>query len=163
MTEPPSAGNITADNSAVAVNQSTAANTVEFHSGEEARRFFDTENCLEGKISDFHKLLITVAATAMSITIPILAHIRNSMASIVWLKASLICLSVGILSSARRLYFGIRAEKSRKQTLIDQINDQRLAPIRIQRNRFEEYIAEPLAYSCYALALVFFAVAVAFC
>lgn len=50
MTKPPHAGNITADNSAVAVNRSTAANTVVFQSKEDARRFFDFENRLEGKI-----------------------------------------------------------------------------------------------------------------
>lgn len=163
MTEPPSAGNITADNSAVAVNRSTAANTVVFRSDEDARLFSDFENRLEEKICDFNKLLITIAATAISITTPILTSISESRGSKACLKVALACLCVGILSSARRLYFVVRATKSMEPTLADQINTQKFAPIRRQRNRFEEYIAEPLAYSCCALALVFFTVAVAFC
>jgi sensor c-di-GMP phosphodiesterase-like protein len=163
MTEPPSAGNITADNSAVAVNRSTAANTVVFRSDEDARLFFDFENRLERKISGFHKRLTAIAATAISITIPILTSISESRVSKACLKIALVCLCAGLFVSVVRSHFRIRAAKLMKPILAEQINTQKFAPIRIQRNRFEEYIAEPLAYSCYALALVFFAVAVAFC
>ena len=129
---------------------------------EELREVFEYAEKREGKIEELQRLLLGLAVTGLSIAVPLLAAGGTSGCRAAWLKAALLSVSLGALSSGVRLYFGVRVAKRNIKELVRQHADGRYgAPISVPQ-RWHERISEGASYACYVCALLLLALSVLF-
>jgi len=127
---------------------------------EELREVFEYAAKRDEKIEELQRLLLGLAVTGLSIAVPLLAAAGTSGCRAAWLKAALLSVSLGALSSGVRLYFGVRAAKRNVKELVSQHADGRYGdPISV-RPRWHERISEGVSYACYVSALALFAMSV---
>ena len=127
---------------------------------EELREVYEYSAKRDAKIEELQGLLLGLAVTGLSIAVPLLAAGGTSGCRAAWLKAALLSVSLGALSSGVRLYFGVRAAKRHVKELVRQHADERYGdPISVPQ-RWHERISEGASYACYVFALALFAVSV---
>ncbi len=127
---------------------------------EQLREVYEFGAKRDGKIEELQRLLLGLSVTGLSIAVPLLAAGGTSGFRTVWLKAALLSVSLGALSSGVRLYFGVRAAKLHVKELVRQHVDGRYGdPISVPQRVYER-ISEGASYVCYVCALALLAVSV---
>ena len=129
---------------------------------EQLREVYEYAAKRDAKTEELQRLLLGLAVTGLSIATPLLAAGGTSGFRAAWLKAALLSVSLGALSSGVRLYFGVRAAKRNVKELVWQHADGRYGdPISVPQ-RWHERISEGVSYVCYVCALALLALSVLF-
>jgi hypothetical protein len=130
-----------------------------FMNREQLREVYEYAAKRDAKIEELQRLLLGLAVTGLSIATPLLAAGGTSGCRAAWLKAALLSVSLGALSSGVRLYFGVRVAKRNVKELVRQHADGRYGdPINVPQNGTSEF--QRVLHTLLRLALALLAVSV---
>ena len=123
----------------------------------ELREMYDYAAKRDEKIDELQRLLMSLGVAGLSIATPLFASAGMSGPQAVVLKAALLAITLGVLSSGVRLYFGVRVAKYNVAALYQQHVDGRYGDAITVPKKARERTAEGAAYAFYIFGLVLMA------